>query len=277
MEPQGSQPAFAPITADGSGRLPANHLWMGVRSQPNRNGPHLHRVFRSGTAAKHTKLRVALVCLVWGEEFADFFARYCIPSLLEPQNIPLVSRDHDVTLLLCTDRPTQEFLDRCDSFKSLSRFAKIELLPLEQLPAAARTNHWVPWQHAVAGCNRDFDPSVIIPIVSTRPEAGTIIDAPEEHDTVYYTPPQVLGTVAPSSTGRRSTTDTSASPAKFSSGTQSESAAAACSSTFFVNHPEIAIKLAKEHGRSRDRIASAAVGWHSSISRCPRRRPRPAI
>src|SRR5688572_9666565 len=96
--------------------------------------PHQH------TKLRDTKLRVALVCLVWGEEFADFFARDCIPSLLEPQNIPLVSRDHDVTLLLCTDRPTQEFLDRCDSFKSLSRFAKIELLPLEQLPAAARTN-----------------------------------------------------------------------------------------------------------------------------------------
>ena len=60
----------------------------------------------------HTKLRVALVCLVWGEEFADFFARYCVRSLLEPHNIPLLAREQDVTLLLYTDRATQEFLDR---------------------------------------------------------------------------------------------------------------------------------------------------------------------
>jgi hypothetical protein len=129
----------------------------------NRNGS---RICASSVSFRpphqHTKLRVALVCLVWGEEFADFFARYCIPSLLEPQNLPLVSRDHDVTLLLCADRATQEFLDRCDSFRSLCRFAKIELLPLEQLPATARTNHWVPWQHAVAGRNRDFDRFLVI-------------------------------------------------------------------------------------------------------------------
>ena len=39
----------------------------------------------------HVKLRVARVCLVWGEHFADFFARYCVRSLLEPRNIPLIS------------------------------------------------------------------------------------------------------------------------------------------------------------------------------------------
>ena len=198
-------------------------------------------------------MRVALVCLVWGEEFADFFARYCIPSLLEPQNIPLVSRDHDVTLLLCTDRPTQEFLDRCDSFKSLSRFAKIELLPLEQLPAAARTNHWVPWQHAVAGCNRDFDRFlVIIPdCVYAAGSLGTIIDALEEHDTVYYTLPQVCReTVAAELDGLRRVDDheyisfTSLQAVElFIRHVNPKHAAAACSSTFFVNHPEIAIKL----------------------------------
>ena len=198
-------------------------------------------------------MRVALVCLVWGEEFADFFARYCIPSLLEPQNIPLVSREQDVTLLLYTDRPTQEFLDRCDSFKSLSRFAKVELLPLEQLPAAARTNHWVPWQHAVAGRNRDFDRFlVIIPdCVYAAGCLGTIIDALEEHDTVYYTLPQVCReTVAAELDGLRRVDDheyisfTSLQAVElFIRHVNPKHAAAACSSTFFVNHPEIAIKL----------------------------------
>ena len=141
----------------------------------------------------HVKLRVALVCLVWGEEFADFFARYCVRSLLEPHNIPRVSREQEVTLLLYTDRPTRDFLERCDSFNALSKFVKVEVLPLEQLPATARTNHWVPWQHAVAGRNRDFDLFlVIIPdCVYAAGCLGTIIDALKEHDTVYYRLPQV--------------------------------------------------------------------------------------
>jgi hypothetical protein len=73
----------------------------------------------------HTKVRVALVCLVWGEAFADFFTRYCVASLLEPRNVPALAREHDVTLLLYTDRATREFLGRCDSFKVLSGFAKV--------------------------------------------------------------------------------------------------------------------------------------------------------
>jgi tetratricopeptide (TPR) repeat protein len=196
---------------------------------------------------------VALVCLVWGEEFADFFARYCIPSLLEPQNIPLVSREQDVTLLLYTDRNTQEFLDRCDSFKSLSAFAKVELLPLEQLPAATRANHWVPWQHAVAGRNRDFDRFlVVIPdCVYAAGCLGTIMDALEEHDTVYYTLPQVCReTVAAELDGLRRVDGheyisfTSLQAVElFIRHVNPKHAAAACSSTFFVNHPEIVIEL----------------------------------
>jgi tetratricopeptide (TPR) repeat protein len=220
----------------------------------NRNGP---RICASSVSFRqpqqHTKLRVALVCVVWGEEFADFFARYCVPSLLEPRNIPLVSREHDATLLLYTDRATQEFLDRCDSFKSLSRFAKVELLPLEQLPAPARTSHWVSWQHAVAGRNRDFDAFLLVipDCVYAAGYLGTIVDALEEHDTVYGTLPQVCReTVAAELDGLRRVDDheyisfTSLQAVElFIRHVNPKHAAAACSSTFFVNHPEIAIKL----------------------------------
>ena len=220
-----------------------------------------HMAYRNGSRVcassvlfrQHTKLRVALVCLVWGEEFADFFARYCVRSLLEPRNLPLVSREQDVTLLLYTDRATQEFLDRCDSFKSLSRFAKVELLLLEQLPAATRTNHWVPWQHAVAGRNRDFDLFlVIIPdCVYAAGCLGTIIDALEEHDAVYYTLPQVCReTVAVELEGLRRVDDheyisfTSLQAVElFIRHVNPKHAAAACSGMFFINHPEYTIQL----------------------------------
>ncbi|KAB2919050.1 MAG: hypothetical protein F9K29_07470 [Hyphomicrobiaceae bacterium] len=196
---------------------------------------------------------MALVCLVWGEEFADFFTRYCIRSLLEPHNIPLVSREQDVTLLLYTDRATQDFLGRCDSFNALSRFAKVELRPLEQLPATARTNHWIPWQHAVAGRNRDFDLFlVIIPdCVYAAGCLGTIIDALKEHDTVYYRLPQVCReTVAVDLDGLRRVDDheyisfTSLQAVElFIRHVNPKHAAAACSGTFFINHPEYAIQL----------------------------------
>jgi hypothetical protein len=190
---------------------------------------------------------------VWGEAFADFFARYCVPSLLEPRNIPLLAREQDVTLLLYTDRATQEFLDCCDSFKSLSRFAKVELLPLEQLPATARSNHWVPWQHAVAGRSRDFDVFlVIIPdCVYAAGCLGTIVDALKEHDTVYYTLPQVCReTVGLELDGLRRVDDheyisfTSLQAVElFIRHVNPKHAAAACSGMFFINHPEYAIQL----------------------------------
>ncbi len=204
----------------------------------------------------HVKLRVALVCLVWGEEFADFFARYCVRSLLEPRNIPLVSREQEVTLLLYTDRPTRDFLERCDSFDALSKFVKVEVLQLEQLPATARASHWVPWQHAVAGRNGDFDLFlVIIPdCVYAAGSLGTIIDALEEHDTVYGTLPQVCReTVVVELEGLRRVDGheyisfTSLQAVElFIRHVNPKHAAAACSGTFFVAHPEIAIQLSPE-------------------------------
>ena len=204
----------------------------------------------------HVKLRVALICLVWGEEFADFFARYCVRSLLEPRNIPLVSREQEVTLLLYTDRPTRDFLERCDSFDALSKFVKVEVLPLEQLPATARASHWVPWQHAVAGRNGDFDLFlVIIPdCVYAAGSLGTIIDALEEHDTVYGTLPQVCReTVVVELEGLRRVDGheyisfTSLQAVElFIRHVNPKHAAAACSGRFFVNHPEYAIQLSPE-------------------------------
>jgi hypothetical protein len=190
---------------------------------------------------------------VWGEEFADFFARYCVHSLLEPGNIPLLAREHDATLLLYTDRATQQLLERCDSFRSLSGFAKVELLLLEQFPAMARTNHWIPWQHAVAGRNRDFDLFLIVipDCVYAAGCLGAIVDALKEHDAVYYTLPQVCReTVATELDGLRrvdgheyiSFTALQAVEL-FIRHVNPKHAAAARSCTFFVNHPEYAIQL----------------------------------
>src|SRR5262245_55853148 len=102
----------------------------------------VHHSYASSLSLRrqHTKLRIALVCLVWWRKCAAFFARYCVPSLLEPQSVPLVSREEHLTLLLYTDHATRAFLERCDSFKSLSGFAKVGWPPLENLPVRARTN-----------------------------------------------------------------------------------------------------------------------------------------
>lgn len=205
---------------------------------------------------RHTRLRVALVCLVWGERFADFFAQYCVCSLLEPRNVPLVSREQDVTLLLYTDRATQEFLDRCDSFQTLSRFVQVEWVPLEQLPSTARANHWIPWQHAVAGRCRDFDRFlVIIPdCVYAGGSLATIIEALEDHDTVYYRLPQVCKeTVAVELDGLRKVDDheyvsfnSLQAVELFIRHVNPKHAAAACSGTFFINHPEYLIQLSTD-------------------------------
>lgn len=224
-------------------------------------GAH-HMSYRTGSGVcasrvlfrpPHRKLRVALVCLVWGEEFADFFARYCVRSLLEPHNIPRISREQEVTLLLYTDRSTWDFLARCDSFNTLSKFVKVEFLALEQLPATARASHWVPWQHAVTGRNGDFDLFlVIIPdCVYAAGCLGTIIDALEEHDMVYGTLPQVCReTVAVELDGmcwvdgHEYISFTSLQAVElFIRHVNPKHAAAACSGTFLINHPEIMLQL----------------------------------
>jgi hypothetical protein len=205
---------------------------------------------------RDVKLRVALVCLVWGEEFADFFARYCVRSLLEPHNVPLLLRGQEVTLLLYSDRATQEFLGRRDSFTALSRLVNVEWILLEQLPAAARTNHWMPWQHALAGRNRDFDFFlVIIPdCVYAAGSLGMIVDALKEHDTVHYRLPQVCKETVAIELDELRRVDgheyIGFTPHQavelFIRHVNPKHAAAACCGTFFINHPEYAIELSPD-------------------------------
>src|SRR5262245_31047886 len=223
-----------------------------------------HMSYRNGTQVRASsallrpprKSRVALVCLVWGEEFADFFARYCVRSLLEPRNIPLISREQEVTLLLYTDMETWTFLERCESFRVLCRVVKVERILLEQLPAAARTNHWVPWQHAVAARNREFDLFlVIIPdCVYAAGSLSLVVEALDEHDTVYYRLPQVCRETVTieldrlHKAGGQDHIGITAHQAVelFIRHVNPKHAAAACSSAYFVNHPEYAIQLAPD-------------------------------
>jgi hypothetical protein len=219
-----------------------------------RNGSRLRASSILFGQRQHVKLRLALVCLMWGEEFADFFARYCVASLLEPHNIPSVSREQEVTLLLYTDRATREFLQRCDSFTTLCKFVKVEVLLLEGLPAAARSNHWIPWQHAVAARSGDFDAFlVIIPdCVYASGSLGRIIEALREHDTVYYTLPQVCRETVGVELDELRQIDgheyisfsSTQAVELFIRHVNPKHAAAACSGAFFINHPELAIELA---------------------------------
>ena len=108
----------------------------------------------------------------------------------------------------------------------------------------------------MAGRNRDFDLFlVIIPdCVYAAGCLGTIIDALEEHDTVYYRLPQVCReTVAVELDGLRRIDDheyisfTSLQAVElFIRHVNPKHAAAACSGTFFINHPEYAIQLSPE-------------------------------
>ena len=273
MEPQGSQLSLShsrsPPTRSGRG-LPGEPSYGCARTSHVDTETGLgsaHRVSCSGsrTSIRNCAWRSSAWC--GARSLQTFSPDTAFRSLLEPHNIPLVSREHDVTLLLYTDRPTQDFLDRCDSFKSLSRFVKVELLPLEQLPAAARTNHWVPWQHAVAGRNRDFDRFlVIIPdCVYAAGSLGTIIDALEEHDTVYYTLPQVCReTVAVELDGLRRVDDheyisfTSLPGGRALHQARQSEARRSCLLRHVLRQSsrDRDPALAQEHGRLRDRITS---------------------
>ena len=202
----------------------------------------------------HAKLRVALVCLVWGEEFADFFARYCVRSLLEPHNIPRIAREQDVTLLVYTDRPTRVFLEGCDSFSDA-----IQVREGRVACARAAARDWrapiigspgnTPWQDAA---QTSIASSSSSRTASTRPAASAPSSMRWRSMTRSTTRCLRCAGRLLAVELRRAAPDDGHEYISFSSlqavelfirHVNPKHAAAACSGAFFINHPEYAIQL----------------------------------
>lgn len=65
---------------------------------------------------------------VWGQPFTDNFVRYCCASLLAPNNVPALARDHSVHLVIFTSRDTAALLEADPLLDRLRRHAAIRFV-----------------------------------------------------------------------------------------------------------------------------------------------------
>jgi hypothetical protein len=67
-------------------------------------------------------------CPVWGQPFAEYFARYICGSLLSPNNLPEVAKRHSVHLAVFTNEPTEDYLRADPLFARLQAHATVHFM-----------------------------------------------------------------------------------------------------------------------------------------------------
>jgi hypothetical protein len=136
--------------------------------------------------------RIALICTVWGAEFSDFFCQYSLATLLSPTNLPRACATYDFALLLYTTNADLGRMQAHPNFHKLATLAEIKPIPLETLPPAARSGHWVQWHHALLSSDDYSSFVLLIPdCLYANDAVPQIARALEASDVVFYCIPQV--------------------------------------------------------------------------------------
>lgn len=86
------------------------------------------------------------VVVVWGEQFRDYFLRYCLPSLLAPRNIPALSGCRVAEFIIATTADDWRAMHETAIFRELQAHAAPIFLELPPRPHD-RPN----WVHSVVG------------------------------------------------------------------------------------------------------------------------------
>jgi hypothetical protein len=137
--------------------------------------------------------KLALLTTFWGQRFADFFERYCIPSLLTAGNLPRLKTTHEVTILLYTEQATYQALARSPQFQRLTQVAAVRPVFFDSFRASGMPSHWEPWHHAVVHNTGAFDAfALLIPdCVYVKDAFSRVAAALETADVVYFPTPEV--------------------------------------------------------------------------------------
>lgn len=65
----------------------------------------------------------------WGERFRNYFTRYCLPSLISPQNLELLRAEDGHKFLICTTKNDWQELQAQPVFNELAKY--VEAIPIE--------------------------------------------------------------------------------------------------------------------------------------------------
>ncbi len=138
------------------------------------------------------KKRIALACTVWGEKFLEIFCDYCLASLTAPSNLPWASTAYDITFLIYTREADVGYLQAHENFRQLAKLVDVQFFYLEKFPSAARSGHWIQWQHAVLRAGNFSAFVLVIPdCVYANSLLRKVLGALETNDIIYYSLPQV--------------------------------------------------------------------------------------
>ena len=86
------------------------------------------------------------VTVVWGEQFRNYFLRYCLASLLAPGNIPSLAGHRRAEFIIATTAEDWQAMCETEIFRALQRHAKAIFLELPSRPPGQPN-----WERSVVG------------------------------------------------------------------------------------------------------------------------------
>ena len=90
----------------------------------------------------------------WGPRYRDYFVDYCLPSLLAPDNLPLLRAEDSHCFLIATTREDWQAIEKLPALEALRRYA----VPVHvEISFPSDTSYVTVLQHQTLGLKRLLD------------------------------------------------------------------------------------------------------------------------
>lgn len=88
----------------------------------------LDQDIKSATDKQNEKEVFFIHCCVWGDGYSEKFITYLLPSLLAQGNLPAISKEYNIVLLIHCDKKTQEKLLASSVIEQIKKYARMEFI-----------------------------------------------------------------------------------------------------------------------------------------------------
>lgn len=69
---------------------------------------------------------IHMITVVWGDEYIDFFLKFCLESLFKPLNLPVFSKAFQIIYRVQTNVKGEEWIKKTEQYNKLLSFCKVE-------------------------------------------------------------------------------------------------------------------------------------------------------
>ena len=105
--------------------------------------------------------RFHLVTVLWGRWHVERLLRFCIPSLLAPQNIPAASERAQLRFTILTSAADHFFLSTAPMIRQLQRYASVEIRIMPGTPRGME-RHLSSWRVMYEYCRQEREVLVVL-------------------------------------------------------------------------------------------------------------------